>query len=448
MENQLVWKDEFNIGVKIIDEEHQRLFKLINRLFSLVREEHKSARACQEGIKYFKAHAVKHFEDEETYMELIGYEDLETHRRVHKNFREDTLPALERELENSDYSHEAVIHFLAVCAGWLIGHTLTEDRAITGGKVGKWEDLLPEEELEAIRQVISRLLHDMFQLKAHVISESYDGEKFGNGIYYRVVYGREQDEGKWEIFLIFEDKLLVNTVGKIMGIRSGKLDVMLMSACRYTASQFVWRVMQHFPALSTYEMQEENFLTYDQFQKAFETKKPQVSLLFNTSGGYFAYCVIAPHLFQHSIGTPLEVENEMSEIEKYLTGRDGSQKPKVLVVDDSMTIRQGMKSLLEGEYDVAAVGSGVSAIRAITLDPPDLILLDYEMPVCDGVHVLEMLHSEDEFADIPVIFLTSKDDPDIVRKVLALKPEGYLLKYLKPVELRKRIQDYFKKAQT
>ena len=109
MENQLVWKDEFNIGVKIIDEEHQRLFKLINRLFSLVREEHKSARACQEGIKYFKAHAVKHFEDEETYMELIGYEDLETHRRVHKNFREDTLPALERELENSDYSHEAVI---------------------------------------------------------------------------------------------------------------------------------------------------------------------------------------------------------------------------------------------------------------------------------------------------------------------------------------------------
>ena len=197
---------------------------------------------------------VKKFEDEETYMELIGYEDLETHRRVHKNFREDTLPALERELENSDYSHEAVIHFLAVCAGWLIGHTLIEDRAITGGKVGKWEDLLPEEELEAIRQVISRLLHDMFQLKAHVISESYDGEKFGNGIYYRVVYGREQDEGKWEIFLIFEDKLLVNTVGKIMGIRSGKLDVMLMSACRYTASQFVWRVMQHFPAYCTLPM--------------------------------------------------------------------------------------------------------------------------------------------------------------------------------------------------
>lgn len=446
MENQIIWKDEFNIGVKIIDEEHQRLFKLINRLFALGQEEHKSARACQEGIKYFKTHAVKHFEDEETYMELIRYEDLETHRRVHRDFREDTLPALERELEHTDYSREAVDHFLAVCAGWLIGHTLTEDRAIVGGKVAKWENLLPEEELDAIRQVITGLLRDMFQLGARVISEAYGGEKFGNGVYYRVVYGREQDQEKWEIFLVFEEKLLINTVGKIMGNRSGRLDAMLMNICRYTASQFVWRVMQHFPAMCAYEMQEENFLTYDQFQEVFEKRKLQASLLFNTSGGYFAYCVIAPHRFQHSIGTPLEVHNEMSEIEKYLTGRDGSQKPKVLVVDDSMTIRQGMKTLLEQDCQVTTVSSGVSAIRAITLDPPDLILLDYEMPVCDGSHVLEMLHSEEEFADIPVIFLTSKDDPEIVRKVLALKPEGYLLKYLKPSELRRRIQNYVKKA--
>lgn len=444
MENQMEWKDEYNIGVKIIDEEHQRLFKLINRLFALGQEERKSARACREGIKYFKAHAVKHFEDEENYMELIGYEDLETHRRVHRDFREDTLPALERELERSDYSQEAVVHFLAVCAGWLIGHTLTEDRAIVGGKIGKWEDLLPEKEVEAFRQVISRLLHDMFRLKAQVISEAYDGEKFGKGIYYRVVYGREQDRGKWEIFLVFEEKLLINTVGNIMGIRSGRLDAMLMNACRYTASQFVWRVMRHFPALSSYEMQEANFLTYDQFQEAFEKKKPQVSLLLDTSGGYFAYCVIAPHQYQHSIGTPLEVDNEMSEIEKYLTGRDATHKPRVLVVDDSMTVRQGMKNLLAEDCEMSAVSSGVAAIRAITLDPPDLILLDYEMPICDGVLVLEMLYSEDEFAHIPVVFLTSRDDPDTVRRILALKPAGYLLKYLKPAELKKRIREYLR----
>ncbi len=110
-----------------------------------------------------------------------------------------------------------------------------------------------------------------------------------------------------------------------------------------------------------------------------------------------------------------------------------------------MTIREGLRRLLEGDYEVSAVQSGVSAIRAITLDKPDLVLLDYDMPICDGRHVLEMLRSEKEFADVPVIFLTSRDDPNSVKKVLDLKPEGYLLKHLKPTEIRKRVDQFFKK---
>ena len=175
MDNQLVWKDEFNIGIKVIDDEHKRLFKIINKLFALEEDERKSIRACQEGIKYFKEHALKHFEDEEKYMELIAYEELETHRRLHKGFREHSLPALEKELRREDYSSESIDHFLAVCAGWLIGHTLTEDVAITGGKMSKWVDLLPEEELAAMKDLILKLLHNMFQLKAQVISEAYSG---------------------------------------------------------------------------------------------------------------------------------------------------------------------------------------------------------------------------------------------------------------------------------
>ena len=104
-----------------------------------------------------------------------------------------------------------------------------------------------------------------------------------------------------------------------------------------------------------------------------------------------------------------------------------------------------MKRLLSEQYEVAVAQSGVVAIRAITLDKPDLVLLDYEMPICDGRHLLEMLQSEKEFADISVIFLTSKDDQESVRKVLALKPDGYLLKYLKPVEIKKRIDEYFQR---
>lgn len=444
MDNQLVWKEEFNIGIRVIDDEHQRLFKIINKLFALEEDEKRSIKACQEGIKYFKEHALKHFEDEEKYMELIAYEELETHRRLHKGFRDNSLPALEKELLREDYSPESIDHFLAVCAGWLIGHTLTEDVAITGGKINRWVDLLPEEELAAMKDLIHKLLQNMFQLKAQVISETYSGERFGNGVYYRLVYGREQDDEKWEILLAFEEKLLINTVGKLMKTKSRKLDIMLLNAVRYTACQFVRHVMEHYPSIKTYEMIEESLLSYEQFQDIFESKQPQVSLLFDTSEGYFSYCVIAPHVLQNSIGVPIEASNAMREVGKYLTEREKGEKPKILVVDDSMTIRQGMRNLLAGGYEVSGASSGASAIRAITLDRPDLVLLDYDMPVCDGRYVLEMLRSEKEFADIPVIFLTSRDDQDSVRKVLALKVDGYLLKHLKPMDIKKRIDDYFR----
>ena len=435
MENQLVWKDVFNIGIKIIDDEHQRLFMIINKLFALKEEEKRSRKICQEGIKYFKEHALKHFEAEERYMELIAYEGIDVHKRLHRDFRENSLPALERELEREDYSPAAVDHFLAVCAGWLIGHTLTEDKAIAGEKRSRWAELLPEEELKAMKKVIIKLLEDMFRLKAQVISDSYSGEEFGESVYYRLVYGRKEDDEKWEILLALEDRILLGTIGKLMGTKSDKLDIILLNAARYMECQLVRRVMAHYPSISSYEMMEEDFLTYEQFREIFEKKQPQVSLLFDTNEGYFSYCVIAPHLPEGGIG------------EKYFIEKEKQEKKKILVVDDSSTTRLGMELLLAENYDVSEVSSGAAAIRAITLERPDLVLLDYEMPVCDGRHVLEMLRAEKEFSDIPVIFLTSRDDQESVKNVLSLNADGYLLKYLKPADIKKRIDGYFSRKE-
>lgn len=445
MDSQLIWQEEYMIGVDIIDKEHQRLFKIINRLLAFGEEEKKSRWACQEGIKFFKEHAMKHFTDEENYMMSIGYERLETHRLLHQGFRKNTLPALEEELERMDYSPEAVDHFLGVCAGWLIGHTLTEDRAIIGESVSKWVDLLPGEELKAMEKVILQLIYDMFRLESQVISETYGGEKFGRGIYYRLVYGTDQDEQKSEIILVFEEKLLIKTVGKVMGIQTNKLDSMLINAARYTARQFVERIREHLPDVDLYAMKEENLLTYEQFRDVFEREKMQVSLLFDTGEGYFAYCVIAPHLLEEGVGTPLEMENVISEIESYLMKREEAPKEKILVVDDSMTMRQGMKELLCEDYEISLAQSGMSAIQAITLDRPDLVLLDYEMPVCDGRQTLEMIRSDESLLELPVIFLTGRTDPESVRNVISLKPAGYLSKFLKPEEIKKKIDCYFGK---
>ena len=146
MGNQLAWNERYNIGVDIIDKEHKKLFSILNKLFDFGRQEEKSQWVCQEAVKYFKDHALQHFADEEAYMFSIDYPGLEVHRRIHKNFRERTIPALERELELSEYSADSINHFLGVCAGWLIGHSLIEDYAIVSGEtIKQWENLHSEE---------------------------------------------------------------------------------------------------------------------------------------------------------------------------------------------------------------------------------------------------------------------------------------------------------------
>jgi len=446
MAAQFEWRDEYCLGVKEIDNAHRQLFYIINQL--LDHHEKDSEWVCQEGIRFFKVYALKHFAEEESYMASIGYEDLEQHKRVHEVFREGIFLALEQEVERAEYAPEAVDHFLGVCAGWLIGHTLTEDQAIVGRGTRRWNALLPDEEIEALHNAVTQQQLDMFHTECTMISDRYGGEKFGHGVYYRLVYGNKKDEKKYEVLMAFEEKLLINTIGKILGIAADHLDSMLLHASRFTVQHFVGRVMKSFPSLDAYRLKEENLLTYDEFHEIFLQSTPQASMLFDTGEGYFSYCTIAPHMLKVEVAKPIEANKAASQVKEYLKERESSQKdekvkPKLLVVDDSLVIRENLRRLLGRDYDVSLANSGISAIRAITLEKPDLVILDYEMPICDGRQTLEMMRSEKEFADIPVIFLTVKSDPESVRSVMALKPEGYLLKQNNLDQIQEKIDAFF-----
>ena len=382
-------------------------------------------------------------------MEEVGYLGRKIHTRIHRNFRDTTLPALEKELEASEYSGDAVSHFIGVCAGWLIGHTLIEDRAIVSGKtVEKWEKLLPEEEQAVMGQVIVSQLHSMFQLNARLVSNCYGGEKFGNGIYYRLIYATK-DNKKCEFLLVFEEQLIVSTMGSVLETKSGALSVMMMNAARYTARQLVEYLKEHFSELDEAEVKEEQLLTYEQFQKVFEKHSPQFSLLFDTGKGYFAYCMTAVGMMPVvESGITIITENAMTEVGKYLSQNRSekaleSSRKKILVVDDSKFVLKMMEKLLGDKYEVITVSSGLAAFRTITLNKPDLVLLDYEMPVCKGNQVLEMMRAEKEFADIPVFFLTAKVDRESIQKVLELKPQKYLTKSLPPEKIKKEIDAFF-----
>ena len=112
-------------------------------------------------------------------------------------------------------------------------------------------------------------------------------------------------------------------------------------------------------------------------------------------------------------------------------------KAKVLVVDDDPMILRGVKSMLDDRYQVALATSGVKAISAIAKNRPDVILLDYEMPICDGKQTLEMIRSDETIRDIPVVFLTGVSDKSHIYAVLALRPFGYLVK---PAEKERLIE--------
>lgn len=103
-------------------------------------------------------------------------------------------------------------------------------------------------------------------------------------------------------------------------------------------------------------------------------------------------------------------------------------KKSILLVDDSGVYLRTMKGLIGDDYDVSMTTSGLKAIQFIREKRPDLILLDYEMPMYDGKQTLKAIRESEQLKDIPVVFVTAVNKKENIEAVLKLKPAGYLLK--------------------
>lgn len=119
---------------------------------------------------------------------------------------------------------------------------------------------------------------------------------------------------------------------------------------------------------------------------------------------------------------------DKQEVERDAAEEKKDNKKRILVVDDNGTALRTMKAMLEERYEVTLAISGAQAMTSIGKKRPDLILLDYEMPVCDGRMTLEMIRADEDMKDIPVIFLTAVNNKANIEAVLKLKPAGYFLK--------------------
>ncbi|MCR4611932.1 MAG: response regulator [Lachnospiraceae bacterium] len=142
---------------------------------------------------------------------------------------------------------------------------------------------------------------------------------------------------------------------------------------------------------------------------------------------------------------PLAMDKLLDEVEEFVSREDEYSKRKsVLIVDDDMAYMTMVFEWLKDIYHVSIANSGMQAITWLAKNDADLILLDYEMPVTSGPQVLEMIRSEASTADIPVMFLTGKNDKESIMKVLDLKPTDYLLKTIDKQALRDKLDLFFK----
>jgi Response regulator containing a CheY-like receiver domain and an HTH DNA-binding domain len=120
---------------------------------------------------------------------------------------------------------------------------------------------------------------------------------------------------------------------------------------------------------------------------------------------------------------------------------------KALVVDDSLESRMLLGKILTKAFDAQIIEAahGKEALKKLSTEKPDVVFLDYEMPVMNGKETLKAIRSIREYRNLPVVIVTSHSETDLVRELLSYKVSAYLVKPLSADYVVKRISIIFPK---
>ena len=114
---------------------------------------------------------------------------------------------------------------------------------------------------------------------------------------------------------------------------------------------------------------------------------------------------------------------------------------RVVLADDHVFVRDGIKSLLENEENIVVIGEatdGLEALAVVASQKPDLLIVDIRMPHLTGIEVVEKLRSESNL--VKIVVLSMHDSEEYVLKSIKAGADGYLLKGSSKEEFLKAIQ--------
>ncbi len=114
---------------------------------------------------------------------------------------------------------------------------------------------------------------------------------------------------------------------------------------------------------------------------------------------------------------------------------------KILLVDDQLLFRKGLRALLEAEDDIEIVSeasNGQEALDKVKAYRPDVVLMDVHMPGCDGIQGTRLIKAD--HPEVKIVILTISDEDDDLFEAIKAGAEGYLLKNLRPEELTQMLR--------
>jgi two-component system chemotaxis response regulator CheY len=114
---------------------------------------------------------------------------------------------------------------------------------------------------------------------------------------------------------------------------------------------------------------------------------------------------------------------------------------KILIVDDSPTIRRMVTASLQSLEDLGFVeaGNGLDAIEIMARENPSLMVLDLNMPDMHGLEVLRFVRAQNQYRELPIIVLTTRYDADTRKAALDGGASRYLTKPFEPTVLRENV---------
>lgn len=183
---------------------------------------------------------------------------------------------------------------------------------------------------------------------------------------------------------------------------------------------------------------------FSSFKKKYSDCQTKIAVLGNLDKIEAVKADIYANKIISSFVRPIENSELFAKLKKLLyIIENPNVKKTILVVDDSGPMLRTIMGWLENEFDVVLANSAKRALDAINGKMPDLVLLDYEMPICSGPQLLQMLREDEATRDLPVIFLTAQSDAESVKSVLSLRPQGYILKTTAGTKVVEKIKEYF-----